>query len=379
VKRLKILTLNHEFPPVGGGAAPVALELCKHLVRKGHHVDVVTMRYKGLPKFEIIQGVNIYRTPAIRRKPNICYTHELATYVPGAIGKVLQLVRRNNYDVVHCHFIVPGGPLAWLVNKLTGLAFLITCHGTDVPGHNPARFGLVHKMISPAWRFLAKHSPLLVCPSEFLKGLILQSCPGANVRVVPNGIYYEQFAPAKKTKSILMCSRIFGFKGFQYAIQAIKDLRPDWQVNVIGDGPYLPELKKLAGGSQTPIRFWGWLDKSEPVFKELFRKSEIFIFPSEAENFPTVLLEAMAAGMTIITTTAGGCPELIGDAGLLVQPRDTAAIRQKLQEFIASEELRKQLAEKALARVKQFGWQCVAQKYLDCYREVIGLNERIPK
>lgn len=372
---MKILMLNHEFPPVGGGASPITFELSKQLVQMGHRVDVVTMHYRDLPRFETIDGVNIYRTPAIRKRPNICYTHELATYVPGALIKTIRLARREKYDIIHCHFIIPGGPLAWLVSKSAGVPFIITCHGSDVPGYNPDRFKLMHKVLLPPWRFLVRRTSLLTSPSESLKKLILDSYPGAKINIVPNGIYTDQFSPGKKSKSILMCSRILPRKGFQYAIEAVKDMELDWQVHVVGEGPYLPELKRLAENSKTPIKFWGWLDKNDPKFYELFNKSSIFVFPSEAENFPAVLLEAMSAGMAIITSTAGGCPEVVGKAGLLVEPRDTEGIREMLVQLVESEELRQQLGEHALKRAEQqFNWKKIAQQYLNCYNEVISTS-----
>jgi glycosyltransferase involved in cell wall biosynthesis len=346
--------LNHEFPPVGGGASPVTFELCKHLVQLGHRVDVVTMHFKNLPRFETIEGINVYRTPAIRKSAKICHTHELATYLPGAISKVVGLVKKKNYDIIHCHFMVPAGPLAYLVSKVSRLPFVVTCHGTDVPGHNPDRFNFMHKLIGPAWRFLAKRVPLVITPSCFLRDLILKNCHQAHVEVVPNGIYIEKYAPSEKANNILLCSRIFNFKGFQYALKAVKELETDWQTNVIGEGPFLHELKKLTADSKSPIKFWGWLDKTDPNFYDLFKKSSIFVFPSEAENFPTVLLEAMAAGMAIITSTAGGCPEVIADAGLKVPPRNTEQIKVSLKKLMTSDELRKELSQKALARVQLF-------------------------
>jgi glycosyltransferase involved in cell wall biosynthesis len=364
--------LNHEFPPVGGGASPVTFELCRQLARMGHEVDVVTMHYGKLPRFERVEGFGVYRTPAIRKQPNICHPHELATYLPGAFFKTLSLAKKNKYDIIHCHFIVPGSPLAWLISKLTGIPFIITCHGSDVPGHNPDRFKLLHKIIKPAWRFFVRSAALVTAPSEFLKKRVLSNCSGLEVTVVPNGIYVENYTPTTKTKSILLCSRIFKFKGFQYAIEAIKDMRLDWEVNIIGEGPYLPELRKLAEGSQTPIKFWGWLDKGDPRFSELFGKSSIFVFPSEMENFPTVLLEAMAAGMAVITSTAGGCPEVVGEAGLLVEPRNAGAIRQKLEELITSEPRRVELMTAARKRAAMFGWHTIASRYVECYQKVIN-------
>ncbi|MBP7053704.1 MAG: glycosyltransferase family 4 protein [Phycisphaerae bacterium] len=371
---MKVLMLSHEFPPVGGGASPVVCELAKQLVRLGHSVDLVTMHYDALARHEVIEGVNVYRTPAIRKRPDIGHAHELATYFPGAFFRTLSLIRRNRYDLIHCHFMVPGGPLAWAVGSLTRTPFLITCHGSDVPKHNPDRFVLLHKLIAPAWRFLARRAPALVSPSAALKETILHSCPQAKVRVIPNGIHVRACDPQGKGNRILMCSRIFAFKGFQYAFEAIREMDLDWQVDVVGDGPYLSVLKEMAAGLKTPIRFWGWLDKKDPRLAELFDTASIFIFPSEADNFPSVLLEAMAAGLAIITTTAGGCPEVVGEAGLLVQPRDPAGIRARLQELVQSAGLRAELANAALERVRLFSWPSVAGQYVACYEEIAAMS-----
>jgi glycosyltransferase involved in cell wall biosynthesis len=364
--------LSHEFPPVGGGASPVVCELAKQLVRLGHPVDVVTMHYDALPCHEAVEGVNVYRTPALRARPDIGRAHELATYFPGAFFRTLSLIRQNRYDIIHSHFIVPGGPLAWTVAALTGTPFLITCHGSDVPKHNPDRFILMHKLIAPAWRFLARRAPALVSPSAALKETILRSCPQAKVRVIPNGIHVRPCDPQRKSRRILLCSRVFAFKGFQYALEAIRGMDLDWQVDIVGDGPYLPMLKQMAADLKTPIRFWGWLDKSDPRLAELFDTASIFIFPSEAENFPSVLLEAMAARLAIITTSAGGCPEVVGEAALVVPPRDAAGIRSRLQELVSSESLREELARAAWERVQSFRWPNVAARYVACYEEIAG-------
>ena len=364
--------LNHEFPPVGGGASPVTFELCRQLVKTGHEVDVVTMHYDKLPRFEKVEGFGVYRTPALRKRPNICYTHELATYVPGALRKTLNLAREKRYDVIHCHFMVPGAPLAYFVSRRTHIPFLVTCHGSDVPGYNPDRFGLMHKMITPAWRFFARRTPFMTAPSESLKELILEHHPGANVTVVPNGIYPDTFNPSQKKNSILMCSRIFKRKGFQYAIEAIKDLKLDWGVNLVGQGPYMPELRKIAEGSQTPIKFWGWLDKSDKRFVELFNTSSIFIFTSEAESFGMVIAEAMAAGNAIIASDIAAHKEVLGDSGLFVQPANAGQIRTQLLRLINEPALCSDLQKRARHRVcENFAWDVITRRYIDCYQQVI--------
>ncbi len=369
---MNVLMLNYEFPPIGGGASPVTLELSRHLVKLGHSVDVITMHYSDLPRHEVIDGIDVYRTAALRKAPEICHTHEMATYILGALPALFKLINRKKYDVIHAHFIIPTEPLAFLASKIKNIPFLVTCHGSDVPGYNPDRFGLMHKLLSPAWKFLARQAPLLVSPSQSLKDLILQRCPKARVEVIPNGIYGNMFQEKAKQNRILMCSRILPRKGFQYALEAIKELKTDWQVDVIGEGPYLDELKNIVADSDLAVTFWGWLDKEDKQFKELYETSSIFIFPSEAENFPTVLLEAMSASMAIISSNAGGCPEAVGDAGILVPPRDTQAIKRELVTLLQSQDIRVDLAQKARLRAESFGWDVITKKYIEKYQSLIN-------
>ena len=368
----KILVLNHEFPPVGGGASPVAFQLCRQLVQLGHDVDVVTMHYRDLPAFERLDGVNVYRTPALRKRPDICLAHELATYLPGAIVKTLRLARLRRYDIIHCHFLVPAGPLAWLVSKLTGIPFLITCHGSDVPGYNPDRFKAIHKAIMPAWHFLVHRTVMMTTPSDALKSLIERNCSRANVRTVPNGIHTDFFRPSVKRNSILLCSRILPRKGFQYVIEAVHDLHLDWRLDVLGDGPYLNQLKSVSQGSKTPIEFHGWIDRHDERFRQLYEQAAIFILPSSSESFGMVIAEAMAAGSAVIASDIAAHREVLGDAGLYVQPAGVEQIRNCLLKLTGDEALRSQLQQRVRIRVcEQFDWSVVTGRYVDCYRDVI--------
>jgi len=82
---MKILMLNYEFPPLGGGASPVGYEISKRYVERGHQVDVVTMGFGELPSFENVDGMNVYRVWSLRRKKEICQPHEILSFVLSAI------------------------------------------------------------------------------------------------------------------------------------------------------------------------------------------------------------------------------------------------------------------------------------------------------
>jgi glycosyltransferase involved in cell wall biosynthesis len=163
-------------------------------------------------------------------------------------------------------------------------------------------------------------------------------------------------------------------KGVQHLLTALPglDLR-GFEVDIVGDGPYLPTLRQMASELRLPVRFWGWLDNHSPELKSLYERSSIFAFTSEAENFPTVLLEAMAAGQAIVTCDGTGCPEVVGDHALLVPPRRPDRLGEALSRLVQDDELRAQLGHRARARVEQeFGWQSIARRHVELYREVRG-------
>ncbi|MBN2210288.1 MAG: glycosyltransferase family 4 protein [Sedimentisphaerales bacterium] len=374
---VKLLVINHEFPPVGGGAAPVAWELCRHLAGLGHRVDVVTTQFADLPAREERDGVTIYRTSARRHRADRAETLEMASFLRGAAGPAQRLIEANGYDLIHAHFIIPAGYLAGRLSRKTGIPLVITAHGSDVPGYNPDRFKLIYHFIKPFWRRWAQMCPLIISPSEALKQLILRYAPAARVQVIPNGIDLSFLMPAEKVPALVMCSRLLPRKGFQHALTAIEGLHPaGWRVDLIGDGVYRDDLEKQARAITTPVQFHGWLDNRSEVFNRIFSGGEIFIFPSVMENFPTVLLEAMAAGMAIITTNAAGCREVVGDAALLVEPGDVNGLRDALRLLVDNSELRRQMQRKALERVKAFRWEGIAQRYMEVFSHMISEGSR---
>src|SRR5919108_3063185 len=148
---MKVLMLSYEFPPLGGGGAKVVHGLSKELVKLGHSVDLVTMGFRELPRYEQINGVNVHRIQCIRTRESICSTPEMISYVLSAIPTVLRLMRREHYHINHTHFILPDGLVSYILKRFTGLPYIITAHGSDVPGYNPNRFKLGHKLFSGSW------------------------------------------------------------------------------------------------------------------------------------------------------------------------------------------------------------------------------------
>lgn len=369
---MRVLTLNYEFPPLGGGASPVTYNLSKELVKLGVDIDVVTMGYKGLNKFEHVDGINVYRVPCIRRKKEICHTHEMFTYDISALIFILKLMRKNRYDLNHTHFIIPTGAVSYLLKKFTGLPYIITSHGSDVPEYNPDRFSFMHTMVNPFWKKIVGNAERVIPLTNSLKDLILKSIEVDKITVIPNGFDPDLLKPKKKQNKILLVSRLFERKGFQYFLDAIQGLNLGYEINIVGDGPYKEKLIEKAKSVKTKVNFLGWLDNTSPQFRDLYEISSIFVFPSLSENFPIILLEAMASGMAIITTNATGCPEVVGDSALLVRPKNSEDIKKALLKLINDDKLRGQMGRKARKRLEEkFTWEKVAKQYIQIYEETI--------
>jgi glycosyltransferase involved in cell wall biosynthesis len=295
---------------------------------------------------------------------------EQATYLAAAMPYALRLARSRHYDVVHAHFILPDGVAALFLRQRLGLPYVITSHGSDVPGYNPHRFRYAHRLLAPMWQEIVAGAERIVCPSERQEALVLRSQPNARTLVIPNGIDGNSAAAYNDEKQprVLIVTRMVERKGVQYFLRALEGGWLQREVHIAGDGPYLPTVKALAEELRLDVRFWGWLEPGSDELLRLYATSQIYVFPSEVENFPLVLLEAMRAGAAIITTKGTGCAEVVGEAALLVEPRNPGAIRAALQRLVGDPELCRRLGAAARARLRDnFTWPAVACRYAECY------------
>jgi len=364
----RILVLNYEWPPLGGGASPVSYELAKRLSETGDFdIDVVTMRYSGLPAYEELnEHLRVHRVKSWRSKKEICHPWEQLTYLFSGYFKCRELLKKNTYDMCHTHFIIPTGVIALILKKQFGLDYVVTSHGSDVPGFNTDRFQLLHKITGPILRAVINNSKKIISPSNYLKDLILKNIKNVSddkVTVIPNGIDVNKFTPQEKTKTIFSSGRLLPRKGFQYLIQAVSDEDLGWEVHIAGDGPMMSELKALAEKSKTKVVLHGWLDNNGKEYKDLLEQASIFVLASEAESFGMVIAEAMSAGCAIISSNITGCAEIVVDNGLLVNIKDSADLNLKIEILIDNPEKLEEYQNIAFEIVKKYDWGAVLKEY----------------
>jgi len=153
-------------------------------------------------------------------------------------------------------------------------------------------------------------------------------------------------------------------KGFQYLIQAVSKKDMGYEVHIAGDGPMLKELKTLASKSKTRIVFHGWVDNESKKYKNLLEKSSIYVLASEKENASISLLEAMSAGCAVITTNVSGCPETIGESGLIFPLRNVNELNKKITYLINNPLKMEEYSKKSRERLlKIYNWSKIIKEY----------------
>jgi len=361
----RILVLCHEYPPVGGGAGAVCAALAREYRLAGARPVVVTMGFDGRPEHETIDGVELVRVECGRRRREMASPWEALVWARRAGRAVRSLHRRKPFRAVHAHFIMPAGIVARELWRSAGVGYVLTAHGSDVPGFNRERLKLAHVLARPWWRRICRDAAGLVAPSHSLRTLWERKLPDRPIRVVPHG-FSLRFRPLPKERRILLCSRLVERKGFQHFLAALAGLDlPGWEVDLVGDGPMRHRLEALAARCRVPIRFHGWVEQADPRLADLYGRAAIFVFPSAWENFSMALLEGMGAGCAVITTDVSGNPEVAGDACRLTRPGDVAGLGRAVRELATAEDLRRQLGRRAAVRARSFDWRAIAGQYLE--------------
>jgi glycosyltransferase involved in cell wall biosynthesis len=200
-----------------------------------------------------------------------------------------------------------------------------------------------------------------------------------NVSVIPNGVDFNEInkVPAAETipRRIISVARLSAEKGLDYLISAFRDVKgefPEAQLVLVGEGAERERLEKMAAltGFPAAISFSGRLPHDKALLE--IKKSEIFVLASLGEGMGIVLAEAEALGVAAIATSVGGIPDVIEDgvSGLLIPPKDPAAIAAAILKIFRNSELRKQLTGNALQSVKKFDWSVIAGEYDKLYQSL---------
>lgn len=335
---MKILVLNYEYPPIGGGGGVMAKDLVERLAERGHEIDVVTMHFGQLAKEEKQGNTTVYRVPCLRKKEGVCYPWEQFTYICSAYSFIKKKLDVSSYNVCHAHFIIPTGVVAFLLKKKFGLPYILTAHGSDVEGYNQNRFKLMHVLLRSPWKGLVRAAKQTVSPSAFLLDLLEKQDKSDKYKIIPNGIdmkYYDRIGQKyKKEKSMLVMCRLQKAKGVDTVIKAFSRLRDKtWTLHIMGDGPYREALEQLAEETQCKERvvFHGWVAHGSSLYEELLGKTYIYLSGSHFENCPMSVLEAAISGSRLVISDIPAHHQMIDETDAFARVEEIDDYVQKME------------------------------------------------
>ncbi|MGQ7276811.1 N-acetyl-alpha-D-glucosaminyl L-malate synthase BshA [Brevibacillus thermoruber] len=363
--------------PSLGGSGVVATELGKLLAERGHQVHFIT---SSMP----------FRLGTFH--PNIFY-HEVEVnhydvfkYPPYDLtlaNRMAQVAQNEKLDLLHVHYAVPHALCAYLAKQMVGerLKIVTTLHGTDITvlGYDSSLSGMI--------RFGIEQSDLVTAVS---KDLIRQTRELLHVdkEIVPvyNFVdkrrYYPKevgewkrvFAPNGE-KILMHISNFRPVKRVPDVIEIFRLVREQLPVKLmlIGEGPDLGSVRNMVAelGLEGDTHFLG---KQEDV-AEVISMADVMLLPSEKESFGLVALEAMACGVPVVTTNAGGLPEVVpdGECGFLLPVGDVAGMAERTVRLLTDPDLYRRLSRNSIQRSSEtFCHEKITSQYESLYRELLG-------
>jgi glycosyltransferase involved in cell wall biosynthesis len=254
-------------------------------------------------------------------------------------------------DLVHAHWLLTA-----TVARFAGRPFVVTLHGSGSAG----RFSDVElARRRPRFvRALLRPAAAVICVSETVAAEVRAA--GVDAVVIPNGVRVpDEVGPPAEPAEVLYVGRLSPEKNVDTLVAAIGDLN----LVVAGDGPLRERVPHALGAVP------------HAEVERLLERSSVVVAPSEREGFGLAAAEAMAFGRPVVAAAGGALLELVadGETGLLVPPRDAAALRTAVERLLADPELCERLGRAARARARQrFGWDGVTDRTLDVYRDALA-------
>ncbi len=372
---LRILCLNYKYPPVGGGGGRIAHRINSGLARRGHSVRVQTAGLRHLPAHEVVDGVEIFRAESFRKKEDTCTVPEMALYLATSFLPALRHIRQWRPHVLHAHFAVPTGALAFAAGLLTRTPYVLTAHLGDVPGGVPEQTAGLFRLVQPFTRPIWGNAGEVTAVSTFVADLV-ERAYGLRPVVILNGITLDTppSLAAHQPPRLLLVGRLSVQKNPLLAVRALAQVRDlAWTLEVIGDGPLRVELEEeiRALGITERITFSGWQDS--PTVARAMSAADALVISSRSEGLPMVAIEALKNGLAIFGTRIDGLRDVVvsGENGLLAEQTPEAlgdALRHGLSDSAELARLRQ--ASAAWARLFDL------ERSLDAYEGVLGAAAR---
>src|SRR5690348_8826153 len=386
---MNILMCNYEYPPLGGGGGVVHELIAEELAQR-HRVCVITSAYRDLPKHEVRNGVDIHRVPVLgRSETSVASLVSMLSYPAPATMQALRLLGRERFDVMNGHFAVPTGPASLAAAKRARIPHVISLHGGDI--YDPSKRFSPHRVAGARWavRAVLRHSDAVVAQSrntsENARRYYGFTGP---IEIIPLGIRPMDVPPATRTELGLpdevflgiTVGRLVKRKRLEHLLQALA--RPacaSVHLAVIGTGPELDPLRALAArlDIERRVHFLGYV--SDVRKWQMLHCADAYLSSTMHEGFGLVYLEAMAAGLPVITPDHGGQTDFLihGETGYLVPSGDIDALAGAIARLVTHPDVAERMRESNRRRSVQHRIERCAEAYETLYERLIA-SERSP-
>ena len=348
-KEIKILVATGIYPPDIGGPATYSKLLHDELPKMYPDIQVKVISFGEVRHF-----------PKIIR--HIVYFFKL-------------LIRSRGCNIIFAQDTVSVGLPTLLASKLTFKRFFLRVPGDYAWEQSVQRFGVKEgidefqnkkygfrvEFLRSVQKMVANGAEKVIAPSLYFQDLVSKWVKNSNkVYAIYNGIDLSAIDSklslsnySKESRSIISVGRLVSWKGFSELIDAM-ELLPDWKLYIVGSGPEEFLLKNKAVKFKDRIIFLGQM-KREDLIKKM-QSCDVFVLNTSFESFSFQIVEAMAAGIPVVSTMIGNIREIItdGEDGLLVEPNDTDAIAQAVKRLSGDSVLREKIIRNAKEKSRMF-------------------------
>ncbi len=371
--------------PTYGGSGVVATELGKALASAGHQVHFIT--YTQPPRLDFFNENIFFHEVSVASYP----LFEYLPYESALASKMVDVTINEQLDLIHVHYAIPHASAAYLAKQILKykgihVPVITTLHGTDITlvGRDPS--------FEPVVTFSINESDGVTAVSESLKNDTYAEFEIlSNIEVIPNFIDLERFKKQPKEhfklaicpngeKLLMHTSNFRKVKRIEDIIRVFAKVQKQIpsKLLLVGDGPERTGIEALCRdlGVYHDVRFLGKLDTIE----EALSLADLFLLTSEKESFGLAALEAMACEVPVISSDAGGIPEvnIHGETGYVSKVGDIDDMVKNAVAILSDPVLHKKMKKNALERAQEFDIKKILPLYEKYYEKIVGQSWRFP-
>jgi L-malate glycosyltransferase len=314
--------------------------------------------------------------PSLRTQPYRASLLSMVAYVLAGLWAGRRLIHSFKPDLIHAHFAVPAGALAWALSRMTGIPYVLTIHLGDVPGGVPEKTGGWFRWVFPFTRAIWKRANRIVAVSGFTRQLALKKYH-LKIQVIPNGVDLETLKPGRiqlnEPPRIVFAGRFMEQKNPLQLVQTLNELKKlDWQCVMIGDGPLMQDVRRTIAelGLMDRFQLPGWIDPQDVL--NWFDKSDILFMPSRSEGLPVVGVQALAKGLAIVASRVGGFVDLVDNKnGYLIEQENPGEFSTALLSLLSDSNCLLSFRNASLEKAKYFELNQVVKEYENLFQSVL--------